>query len=432
MKADIFLEAPSILSIEFDGISLTCVWCGSLVPKDSATSACPNCAGSLEVVYDYNKIQERFHGALPVVKEGGGIWRFSPILPLNSSANCVSLGEGASPYHRIQKIGSILGMRDLFVKDESRNPTCSFKDRKSAVAISKAIEDGYGKVLAATAGNAGSSVAAYAAKAGIESYILAFQGISRAKLAKLLAYGATVFLTKASTGDVLEFTAKVCDRYHLQNCSAASRYNPYVKEGAKTAVFEIYEQTEGKLPDWIIVPVGGGGNLSAYFKGLKELKALGLIEKYPRLIGVQASGCAPVVEAFERKLDPKNIPKIKNPKTIAHSILDDWAPDGDIALVSIRETSGLAVSVSEEEIISATKELSGIEGIYAEPSSATPLAALRKLLSARTVDKDESVALIVTGFGLNQPDAIVDNSPSPMENLDLDITTFGKYIKNGN
>ena len=158
--------------------------------------------------------------------------------------------------------------------------------------------------------------------------------------------------------------------------------------------------------------MGGGGNISSYFKGLKELKELGLIEKYSRLVGVQALGCAPVAEAFNKNLNPRNIPKIKNPKTIAHSILDDWAPDGDIAIVSLRETHGLAVTVTEEEIISATQQLSGVEAIYAEPSSATPLAALKNLVSNKVIDKNENVALIVTGFGLNRPDATIDNSPA--------------------
>lgn len=409
--------------------SLVCVWCGRPASPDISANACASCGGTLEVVYNYEKIHERSPDKLPAASGTEGIWRYSSLLPLKSVSNCVSLGEGSSPYHRILKIGAMLDMEDLFVKDESRNPTCSFKDRKSTVAISKAIEDGYRRVVAATAGNAGSSVAAYAAKAGVESFIFAFQGISKAKLAKLLAYRAKVFLTTASTGDVAEFTDKVCKNYHLQNCSAASRYNPYVKEGAKTAIFEIYEQTGGILPDWIIIPVGGGGNISAYYKGLKELKALGLIEEYPRLVGVQAAGCGPVVEAFEKNLDPRNMPKIKNPKTVAHSILDDWAPDGDIALVSIRETEGLAIPVTEEDIISATRQLSGIEGIYAEPSSATPLAALRQLLASKTIDKRDSVALVVTGFGLNQPDATLDNS-LPLENLiDLDVDFFGQHLK---
>jgi threonine synthase len=318
-------------------------------------------------------------------------------------------------------------MKNLFVKDESRNPTCSFKDRKSAAAITKAVEQGFNNVTAATAGNAGSSVAAYAAKAGIKSYIFAFQGISTTKLAKLLAYGANVFLTSASTGDVLEFVETLCKKFGMQNCSAASRYNPYVKEGAKTAMFEIFEQSSGKLPDWIILPLGGGGNISAYFKGLKELRELGLIEKFPRLVGVQGAGCAPVVEAFEKRLEPRSIPKVRNPRTIAHSILDDWPPDGDVALVSIRETEGLAVGVSDEKIIAAMKSLSETEGIYAEPSSAAPIAALKDLLEGRVIDKNESVVAIITGFGLNQPDATLDSYSRP-STFDLDIEKFGRYL----
>jgi len=392
-----------------------------------AERSCTACGGSLEVIYDYKKIREKYHD-LPILKNGDGIWKYSPLLPVKSPANYVSLGEGATPYRKLAKIGSMLKMESLFVKDESRNPTCSFKDRKSAVAISRAIEDGYTRVVAATAGNAGSSVAAYAAKAGIESYIFAFQGISRAKLAKLLAYRAKVFLTNASTGDVLEFTKKVCDAFQLQNCSAASRYNPFGKEGAKTAVFEIFQQGGGKLPDWIMLPVGGGGNIAAYFKGLHELMELGLVEKYPKLVGVQASGCAPVVEAFNKNLDPRNIPKIASPKTIAHSILDDWAPDGDLAISALKETKGLAVAVPDDSIVEAMKLLSEVEAIYAEPSSAVPLAALKKLLTDRIVDSDESVAIIVTGFGLNQPDATIDNSPQPT-NLSLNVDEFGKYLK---
>lgn len=406
---------------------LRCVWCGQTANKDAVS--CAKCGGSLEVIYDYEKIRLSGNGSLPVNSGADGIWRYASLLPLASLTNSVSLGEGWTPHRRISKIGSSLGMENLFVKDESRNPTCSFKDRKSTVAVSKAIEDGFSRVVAATAGNAGSSVAAYASKGGIDSYIFAFRGISRAKLAKLLAYGANVFLTSGSTGDVLEFTSKVCSTYKLRNCSAASRYNPYVKEGAKTAVFELFEQCEGSMPDWIILPVGGGGNISAYFKGLRELKALDLIKSYPKLVGVQADECAPVVEAFQRKLDPRNIPKITNPKTIAHSILDDWAPDGDTAIVSMRETGGLGVTVSDEEIIGATKELSRSEGIYSEPSSATTLAALKKLIFDNLIDRNERVTLIVTGFGLNQPDATIDDSDPPADLPSLDVESFGKYVK---
>ncbi len=298
-------------------------------------------------------------------------------------------------------------MKELYVKDESRNPTLSFKDRKSTIAISKAAEFKAKGVVNTTAGNAGASVAAYAAKAGLPAYIFTFRGISTAKLAKLISYGPRVFRTRVPPNDVVQFAANFCAKRGLLNLTASSRYNPYSKEGAKTALFEIYESMRNSVPDVIIIPVGTGGNISSYFKGLKELRALGLIGDYPRLIGVQAMGCAPLVEAFERNLRPDEIPTITNARTIAHSILDDWPPDGDQALLAIRETGGAAVSVTDKEILNAMKSLSAHEALYLEPASASPLAALRKLLSRGDVHRDDSVVIVATGSGSNQPDATI-------------------------
>jgi threonine synthase len=407
---------------------LQCAWCKKNFKSDAKIRSCSNCSGSLEIIYDYEKLKNTYKGIPTTQNAEIGIWKYAPLLPMNENTLVVTLGEGGTPYHQIGKAAAQLGIRHLFVKDESRNPTCSFKDRKSTCSITKAVEEGFKRVVAATAGNAGSSVAAYSAKADIESYILAFQGISQTKLAKLLAYNANVFLTKASTGDVLEFVDQVCKQYGLLNCSAASRYNPYVKEGAKTALFEIYEQTNGELPDWIILPLGGGGNIAAYYKGLQELEQLGLLKNSPKLVGVQGTGCAPVVEAFEKKLDARKIPKVENPRTIAHSILDDWAPDGDVALVAIRETNGLAVGVNDEQIIEAMKVLSGKEAMYVEPSSAAPLAALKKLLANKTIDRNEPVATIITGFGLNQPEATMSAYKAPNSLASLDVLEFGKFI----
>lgn len=406
---------------------LQCAWCKSRYSPESKTRICSSCSGSLEIIYDYERIKET-GSALSIDNSKPGIWKYFSLLPASEDTRLVSLGEGDSPYHLIEKAGADLGIKNLYVKDESRNPTCSFKDRKSTCSITRGVEEGYTRVVAATAGNAGSSVAAYAAKADIESYILAFQGISQTKLAKLLAYNAKVFLTNASTGDVLEFVSKICKEFGLLNCSAASIYNPYVKEGAKTALFEIYQQTKGNLPDWIILPLGGGGNLAAYYKGLRELNQLGLITNFPKLVGVQGAGCAPVVEAFEKHLDSRKIPKVKNAHTIAHSILDDWPPDGDLALEAIRQTKGVAISVTDEEIVESMKVLSSKEAIFAEPSSAAPLAALKKLLKDKTLDSSESVATICTGFGLNQPEATINSSQAPAK-LTLDLAEFGRYVK---
>jgi threonine synthase len=178
------------------------------------------------------------------------------------------------------------------------------------------------------------------------------------------------------------------------------------------------------------LPIGGGGNLSSYFKGLRELKAMGLIASFPKLVGVQGKFCAPVVEAFERNLEPKDVPTIANAHTIAHSIFDDWAPDGDQALVGIRESGGTAVGVTDEEILESMKWMSGIEGIFVEPSSATPLAALSILLEKGTVKKDESVVLVATGFGSNQPEAAIEAWGVP-PTIRMDLTEMAKYMKPG-
>jgi len=313
------------------------------------------------------------------------------------------------------------------VKDDTRNPTLSFKDRKSTVAVSKAVEFGAQGVANMTAGNAGSSVAAYASRAGIPAYIFTIEGISESKLAKLLSYGARVFRTTAPTKELMTFVAEVSKKYGMTNMTAASRYNPYVKEGSKTVAFEVYEQTRGRLPDWVFVPIGGGGNIAGVFRGLKELKLLGLIERYPRLVGVQGEGCAPVVEAFERGLPPDQIPVVKDARTIAHSILDSWTPDGDQALSAIRDTKGEAISVSDEEMLDAMKEMSSCEGVYVEPAGAAPLAALKKMVGMGKMNKDETSMLLATGSGSNQPEATIRAWGSPPV-IDLDLEKFARYL----
>ena len=405
---------------------LRCIPHGHEYQSDAQNYVCDNCGGPLEVVYDYQKLKSE-HRGLPVEEGRGGVWRYSPLLPLNRSSHRVSLGEGGTPLVQAGRLGEMLGGHNVLVKNDSRNPTLSFKDRKFTVAMSKALEFGAKRVVNMTAGNAGSSVAAYAARAGLEAFIFTIEGISDSKLAKLLSYGAHVYKTTAPTKELMLFVDSVAKRYHMSNMTAASRYNPYVKEGAKTCVFEVYEQLGGHLPDWMILPIGGGGNMAGFFKGLRELKQLGLVEKYPKLVGVQGAKCAPVVEAFDRGLPPEEIPIISNPETIAHSILDSWTPDGDQALVAIRETGGLALGVSDDEILEAMKLMSAKEGIFVEPAGACPLAALRKLVAQERIGKHESVALLASGSGSNQPDATI-RAWGPPKQLALDIDAFGAEV----
>jgi threonine synthase len=405
---------------------LRCIPYSCEYTSDEALLVCRNCGGPLEAVYDYEKLRSS-HSGLPSDSKASGVWRYSPLLPVNAKTDLVSLGEGNTPLVRGDRLARALGLRNVLVKDESRNPTLSFKDRKSAVAISKAREFGARRVASMTAGNAGSSVAAYAARAGVDAHIFTIEGISESKLAKLLSYGAHVYQTVAPTKEVMTFVDSVAKKYGMTNMTAASRYNPYVKEGAKTSVFEVYEQLHGAMPDWMFIPIGAGGNLAGFYKGLRELKLLGLIERYPRLVGVQGEGCAPVVKAFEENLPPSEVPTIPDPHTIAHSILDSWTPDGDQALVAIRETGGTAVGVSDDAILEAMKDMSLREGLFVEPAAASPLAALRKLVAEGKVGKDDSVMLVATGFGSNQPEAAIQAWGRP-PTIPLDLDAFGAQL----
>lgn len=410
---------------------LRCLSHGCEFQSDSKLQVCQNCGGPLEAVYEYEKLRSSAKDGLPVDNERRGVWRYSPLLPLNAGTQMVSLGEGGTPLVRADRLAAEVladgrGAAGLtvMIKNDSRNPTLSFKDRKFTVAMSKALEFGATRVASMTAGNAGSSVAAYAAKAGIEAYIFTIEGISDSKLAKLLSYGAHVFKTTAPTKELMSFVDTVAKTYGMSNMTAASRYNPYVKEGAKTCVFEVYEQLGGRLPDWMIVPIGGGGNLAGLYKGLRELRLLGLIEKYPRMVGVQGRDCAPVVEAFERGLAPEDIPIVPNARTIAHSILDSWTPDGDQALTAIRESDGLAIGVSDEEILEAMRSMSAKEAVFVEPAGACPYAALKKLVAQGKVGPNESVMLLASGFGSNQPDAAISAWNAP-PTISLDLGAFG-------
>jgi threonine synthase len=406
---------------------LRCLSCGETLQSDSKALTCSRCGGALEVVYDYERLRSSHHG-LPVDSNSRGVWRYSPILPITAATKPITLGEGATPLSKAGRVEGSLGLKSVFLKDESRNPTLSFKDRKSTVAISKASEFGARAVASMTAGNAGSSIAAYAAKARIPAYIFTIAGISESKLAKLLSYGAHVLRTKAPTKELMNFVGEVCKKYGIMNLTAASRYNPYVKEGAKTSAFEVYESMGRSLPDWFIVPVGGGGNLTSIYKGLRELRSLGLVERIPKIVGVQGKYCAPVVEAFEKGLRPDEVPVVEGAHTVAHSILDSWAPDGDQALRAIRETDGQALGVTDEEIIDAMKALSKEEGLFLEPASAAPLAALRRMVKSGAVGKDESVVLFATGSGANQPEATIEAWGRPPE-IGLDLEGFGRFLE---
>jgi threonine synthase len=379
---------------------------------NSKASVCPKCHGALETIYDYEIVRESF-SKKNLETRTATVWKYIELLPVVDQSRVVTLCEGGTRLVHARSVGQELGMPNLLLKDESRNPTCSFKDRKSTVAITKACEFGFEIICTATAGNAGSSMAAYAAKVGLHAIIFTFRNITRPKLSKLLAYGADVLIVDGSAQEVLELTSQACEKYGWYNVAAASRYNPYVKDGAKTEAIEVCEQMRWNPPDWLIIPLGGGCGTASCWKGVKELYRMGLINKLPKLIAVQGSESAPVVKAFKEKTSPDKIERIPNAHTIAHSIEDDWAPDGDQALIAIRESGGLAIGVTDDQILVAQRLIGKKEGMYVEPASSSPVAAVKALLDEGTIDRTDTVVCIATGFGLNEPDAILGSIQEP-------------------
>jgi len=386
--------------------------CSSDLDRENRASICPECGGALETIYACERARETF-SRKNLKRRSLSVWKYIELLPVDNLKRVVTLDEGGTRLTRAIALGEELGLSNLYLKDETRNPTGCFKDRKSTVALTKALEFGFRTVTCATAGNAGASVAAYAAKAGLRAVIFAFRNITRAKLAKLLSYGADVLIVDGTSSDVNDLTSAACKKYAWHNIVAASRYNPYVKDGAKTVAIEVCEQLEWKAPDWLIVPVGGACGLASCWKGVTELQRIGLIEELPKIVGVQGAGCAPLVRAFEQNASPDKIERIPNAHTIAHSIEDDYPPDGGQALIAIRESHGLALGVQDNEMLSAQMLVARKEGLFVEPASSATVAAAKMLLDRGVIDRNDSVVAVATGLGLNEPEAIFRSVPEP-------------------
>lgn len=380
---------------------LRCLKCGRRHQPAKGLYVCEKCGGKLEIFYDYdaigNKVDKEALAGRPL-----GIWKYSEFLPITNKKNVVTLGEGGTPLLEAKNLARKLGMKHLWIKDETRNPTSSFKDRPMSVGISKAVEFGAKVVVTASSGNAAIALAAYSAKAGIECYAFVPADVPSSKLAQLSIYGAQVVRAKPNgIGDPSYKLMRMAhERYGWHPVPSCGAFNPYHPEGSKTMSYEICEQLGWRVPDWVVVPVGAGTLLSGNAKGYSEFKQLGFINGLPRLAAIQAEGCAPLVKAFKKGTSPYKIPTWKNPQTVAGGLVDPYPWDADTAIPAIRISKGAAEAVSDEEILAAEKLLAETEGIFAEPSGAAGLAGLRKLLNMGSVDRSDVVVLEVTGGGL--------------------------------
>jgi len=377
-----------------------CIGCGTRYPLDILYK-CERCGGILDIEYDYEE-------AARVVAARGlsdeletGIWKYRPFLPVGDGANAVTLGEGGTALFQCDRLASRLGFEALYVKDETREPTGSFKDRPVAVAITKALEFGVDTVVTSSSGNAGASVAAYAARAGLRCVVFVPSTTPTGKLAQIAMYGAKVIPVEGSCSDTYRLAQIVAKRNGWLNVTTTF-LSPYPTEGDKTIGYEIAEQLGWQPADWVIVPIGAGPLLVGAFKGFEELHKLGFISSLPRMVGVQAEGCAPIAKAFEEGRSEVEEWSDK-PVTVATGIADPlvgYEDDGTYTLQIIRRSGGAALTVSDNEILQAAVYLSKTEGLFAEPTGAASIAGAMKLLHCGEIKRDDTVVCIVTGNGL--------------------------------
>ena len=329
---------------------LRCAKCATAyAPKDRVLT-CLLDDGRLDVEYDYASMATKITREV-LDSRRGGLWKYRELLPIENEENIISLGEVQTPLIHCRNLGKILGLRNLYVKDETKSPTASFKDRPMSVGVSKAVELGFDTTASASSGNAAAALAAYSAKAGLACYTFVPETASPGKIAQLNMFGAHVVRLRGLESGVdptVTMLRIVCKRFGWYPCPSFALFNPYQAEGPKTMSYEIAEQLGWKTPDWVFAGVGSGALLAGNWKGYRELKQLGFVDKSPRMVAVQSTGCAPVVRAFEEKADPHNIVPWEHPDSVATGLMDPLPWDGDAAIEALRDSSGTAVKVTNE------------------------------------------------------------------------------------
>jgi threonine synthase len=384
---------------------LECIQCGAKYKPDEVIYTCRKCDGLLDVVYDYSQI----HLTREDLKGPLSVWKYKALLPI--SREPVTLKEGGTPVYHMKNIGAQIGMKEAYAKHEGMNPSGSFKDRGMTVGVTKALELGMKSVACASTGNTSASLAVYGARAGVPVIVLLPQGkVALGKVAQALMHGAKVISINGNFDDALRLVRELCiaNGIYLLNS-----INPYRLEGQKTIGFEIVDFFNWEVPDRIILPVGNAGNITAIFKGLNEMKKLGIIDSIPMMTGIQAEGSAPIVKAI--KSGAKAITVEEHPETVATAIRIGDPVNAVKALNAIRSSGGTAETVTDEEILSAQKLLAMKEGIGVEPASAASVAGLIKLRKAGVIKKDERVVCVVTGHLLKDPETVIKICEKPIE-----------------
>ena len=384
-----------------------CVKCGREYPAVPDLTTCA-CGGILDLQYDYAAIRRDFSPHQLALSRDFSMWRYRPFLPVEDTSPPPPLRVGWSPLYRADRLAAELGLKTLYIKDDGQNPTASLKDRASALAVAKAGEAGARVIACSSTGNAASSLAGNAAAAGFQTYIFVPARAPKGKVAQLMIFGATVISVDGSYEDTFELSKAAIDRWGWYNRNAA--INPYLSEGKKTVTLEIMEQLHWQVPDYIALSVGDGCTIAGAWKGLTDLYAAGFIDRLPRLISVQAEGCCPLNRAL-RTGEPWS-PMEEN--TLADSIAVGVPRNPDKALRAIRESDGVAVNVSDGEILEAMRLLGRTQGVFGEPAGAAGTAGVKKAVELGLIPAGSTVVSIVTGNGLKDVQSGIQAAGEPM------------------
>src|SRR5919108_1801239 len=380
---------------------LRCPKCGHK-PASKTAFQCSDCHTLLEV---HVAIDHLNHSDFDRMRQSRdqSIWRWFDFFPVESRSSIVSLGEGTTPLIHAKRLGEKLGLPNLYLKNDTVLPTGSLKDRSNSVGLSVAKELGYETAAVISTGNAAASVAAYSAAASIKSVVMVPVGTAPSKIIQASAYGATVIVVDGNfDNEVAKLYKAAVQEFGWYDCLSS---NPYRDEGKKSYAYEMVEQLDGRIPDWVIHPTAGGTGIYAMWKGYREFLSLRWIDRVPKLVAAQSEAAAPIVAAFERGLT--DVEPVVARETVAESIqVGNPVSLGWRALAALRESNGTAVALSDQEILEAQALTGSLAGIFAEPAAATSVAAAHKLQAAGVIRRDDIVVCNLTGHGLKQPETI--------------------------
>lgn len=375
-------------------LGLKCTICGRETRIRGIQYACESCGKNLEVIYDYKVIRKKVTRKTLAQNPDFSVWRYWDFYPLKDRRNIMPVKIGWTPLYKADRLAKLFGLKNVYVKDDGRNPSASFKDRASSVAVAKALELGYKTICGASTGNAAASTACLCASIGIRPIIFVPQTAPEAKIAQLLVFGAHVLTVKGTYDQAFDLCLQATAEYGWYNRNTG--YNPYTREGKKSCSFEICEQLGWHAPDMVLVSVGDGNIISGIWKGFKDLYATKLIDRLPRLVAVQSDKSRAIADA----VNGDGVVRPVSATTIADSISVDLPRDGEMAVRAVKESNGMAVTVSDEDILEMIPVTARSAGVFAEPAGAASVAGLKKLSESGRVKPAEKVVCVVTGNGL--------------------------------